>query len=78
MKLKSAKISLRFAIPGRERWDIPSLRGRPRYAAAVEIAVEREAGIISVEATPATGRLPVRYDAPHTAESLTTLIEAAL
>src|SRR5437899_3005095 len=78
MKLKTAKISIRSAIPGRIRWDIPALRERPRYAAAIEVAIEREAGIISVEATPTTGRLLVRYDAPQTVESLKSLIETAL
>ncbi|HTN72615.1 MAG TPA: copper-transporting ATPase, partial [Methylomirabilota bacterium] len=78
MELKNSKISIRSEIPGRIRWDIPALRGRPRYAAAVEIAIERKAGIISAEATPGTGRLLVRYEPPQTAESLKTIIKAAL
>jgi cation-transporting P-type ATPase C len=78
MKLKTAKISIRSAIPGRIRWDIPALRGRPRYAAAVEVTIAREPGVLSVEATPTTGRLLLNYDASQTAESLRTLIEVAL
>lgn len=78
MKLKTSKFSVRSAIPGRIRWDIPALRGRPRYAAAVEVAIEREAGITSVEATPTTGRLLVRYDGLQTAESLKTIVDKAL
>jgi cation-transporting P-type ATPase C len=78
MELKNPTISIRSAVRGRIRWNIPSLRGRPRYAAAVEIAIEREAGILSVEATSTTGRLLVRYEPPQTAASLKTLIEAAL
>src|SRR2546426_9622044 len=78
MKLKTAKISIRSAIPGRIRWDIPALRGRPRYAAAVKVTIAREPGVLSVEATPTTGRLLLHYDASQTAESLRTLIEVAL
>jgi hypothetical protein len=54
------------------------LRKRPRYAAAVEDTIAREPGVISVEATPTTGRLLVHHDASQTAESLRTLIEVAL
>ena len=78
VELKNRKISIRSEIPGRIRWDIPLIRGHPRYAAAVEIAIQREAGIVSVEATPVTGRLLVRYKTPQTAASIKTLIESAL
>jgi ABC 3 transport family len=60
------------------RWEAAGLRNRPRTAAAVAVALERMPGIVSVEATPRTGRLLVRYDANLTVEVITSLVEAAL
>jgi hypothetical protein len=72
------EIRLRSAVPGRMRWEVAGLRNRPRTAAAVAVALERMPGILSVEATPRTGRLLVRYDASLTAEAVMAVVEAAL
>jgi manganese/zinc-transporting P-type ATPase C len=78
VELKNSKISIRSEIPGRIRWDIPFLRERPRYAAALEVAIERQDGVISVEATPRTARLLVRYKAPQNPASIKMVVESAL
>ncbi|WP_437605003.1 cation-translocating P-type ATPase [Sorangium sp. So ce834] len=44
------------------RWDVSGLKDHPRYAAAVESALEREPGIREVHANPVTGRLLLHYD----------------
>ena len=36
-------------IPGRQRWRVPAIDSRPRLAAAVEIAIRRESGVLLVQ-----------------------------
>jgi cation transport ATPase len=55
-------VAIRSAVRGRERWQIESLRSRPRYAAAVEKSLSRHSAIRHVWANPLTGRLLVVYD----------------
>jgi hypothetical protein len=72
------EVRLRSAVPGRMRWEAAGLRNRPRKAAAVEIALGHMPGILSVEATPLTGRILVRYDTALTAEEIAAMVQAAL
>src|SRR6185436_463332 len=53
---------VRSAIRGRERWEVDSLRSRPRYAAALERELSRHEPVREVFANPLTGRLLLRYD----------------
>src|ERR1044071_2996183 len=58
----SRELWLRSDLPGRQRWEIPTLYRRPRYAAAVEVALERVSGVTKATASPITGRLLVLFD----------------
>lgn len=53
---------LRSVVGGRMRWEARGLKNNPRYAAAVESALQEEAGIEEVQANPVTGRLLLRCD----------------
>jgi hypothetical protein len=69
---------LRSAVPGRIRWEVEALRDRPRKSAAVALALQRSVGILSVEATPLTGRLLVCHDIGLTAQEIAAMVQAAL
>ena len=58
----SRELWLRSDLPGRQRWEVPALYRRPRYAAAVEVALENIAGIVSAKASHITGRLLILFD----------------
>lgn len=75
---RSSQVRVRSAIPGRIRFDIPALNGRPRFAAAMEHTLEHQRGVLSAEATPRTGRLLIRYRPPLSRQDLETLIHDAL
>ena len=72
------ELRIRSSIPGRMRLDIPALRKRPRFAAAVEIALEHQLGITHIEATPNTGRLLVHYSPELSTDHLLSVISTAL
>ena len=71
-------VRLRSSVPGRMRWEAEALRGHPRKAAAVEMTLQQMAGVHSVEATPLTGRLLVRYDADLSPQEMTAMVHTAL
>jgi cation-transporting P-type ATPase C len=60
--LVSGELWLRSDVPGRQRWQVPALYRKPRYAAAVETALENTGGISSARANPITGRLLIVFD----------------
>jgi ABC 3 transport family/Heavy metal associated domain 2 len=72
------EVRLRSAVSGRMRWEAAGLRNHPRKAAAIEMALGHMPGILSVEATPLTGRILVRYDKALTVEEISAMVRAAL
>ncbi|HYC93757.1 MAG TPA: hypothetical protein VEO54_31430 [Thermoanaerobaculia bacterium] len=70
--------AIRSAIRGRERWQVPALHARPRYAAAVERELSRHAIVRHAWANPLTGRLLVQYDPGVRAEEVHDRIRASL
>jgi len=65
-------------VPGRERWYVEVLEDNPRLAAAVEVVLKSEEGILDARANPITGRVLVRYRPDSLAESTEALIHRAL
>lgn len=53
---------MRSSIPGRVRWQIDDLRGRPELATAIAALVVRTAGVMAASSSPVTGSLLVRFD----------------
>ena len=55
------ELVLRSSIPGRERWEVQSLKGRKALAAALEKALLAENGVVLAKANPATGRVLIQF-----------------
>jgi ATP-binding cassette, subfamily B, bacterial len=71
-------IRLSSSIPGRQRWEVPALRDRPKAAAAVERLLRGEAGLISAEANPLTGRVLLRHGTGLDNRQVREFLQAAL
>lgn len=76
--MNSRLIRLRHAVPGRQRWEVSPLRGRPAVARGVQESLEDVPGIESVEANPVTGRVLVIYDEGRLNDRVEDLLAAAL
>jgi cation-transporting P-type ATPase C len=72
------ELRLRSDVPGRQRWQAPALYRKPRYAAAVEIALEQTAGVISATANAVTARLLVVFDRAMPAGRIVEAIARAM
>ena len=51
--LVSGDLWLRSEVPGRQRWQVPALYRKPRFAAAVEMTPETVSGVRSARARAA-------------------------
>jgi hypothetical protein len=71
-------MSLCSQVPGRERWYVNALRDNSRLAAAVELVLRSEGGILDAHANPLTGRVLVHYQSDLLSESIEALIHRAL
>jgi cation-transporting P-type ATPase C len=71
-------LRIRSAVPGRIRYEVELLRGQPRRAAAIALALAQQPGIRTAEANPRTGRILVYYDKILSQETVETLVRAAL
>jgi len=56
-------LALRSSVPGRERWEVNSLKGRTALAAALEKALLAQNGVILARANPLTGRVLIQFEA---------------
>ena len=65
-------------IAGRERWYVDALEDNPRLAAAVEVVLRSEDGILDAHANPLTGRVLVRYRPELPSESVEATIRRAV
>jgi hypothetical protein len=65
-------------VQGRERWHVKRLENRPRLAAAVEMVLQTEPGIVEARVNPLTGRVLVRYDPAIVAEPIKAVLGRAL
>jgi cation-transporting P-type ATPase C len=52
-----ADFSLLSSIPGRQRWSVPAILNRPRYALAVRLQLEQAFGAGRVQVNAKTGRI---------------------
>ncbi|MCU1263530.1 MAG: Lead, cadmium, zinc and mercury transporting ATPase [Bryobacterales bacterium] len=65
-------------VRGRERWLVPAIQDRPRFAAAVEGVLSREPGIIEAKVNPLTGGVLVQWDPQRAVPAVPDLIQRAL
>ena len=77
LRLRPAMV-LCSRVPGRDRWYVDVLEDRPRLAAAVELVLRSEEGILDARANPLTGRVLVHYQPHVLSESVESLIHRAL
>lgn len=80
MGRRHEKLSVRprSVIPGRQRWDIGVVSGRPRLAVALETNLCHAPGVLAARANPVTGRLLVRHDSRLTGEQVGKLVLQAV
>nr|WP_243081942.1 ABC transporter ATP-binding protein/permease [Streptomyces sp. 891-h] len=52
----------RSVVPGRQRWEVDPVRGRPNLARLIEASLIQAPGIEEVRASPVTGRVLLRHD----------------
>jgi ATP-binding cassette subfamily B protein len=65
-------------IAGRERWHIRRLENNPRLAAAVQLVLQTEEGVLEARANPLTGRVLVVYDPSGITQPIATMLLRAL
>jgi len=65
-------------VPGRERWEIPCVRGHRGWADTIETILGSEDGVRLVTANPSTGRVLVEFDPAQIAVPVAVLLERAL
>ncbi|MEU9117944.1 ATP-binding cassette domain-containing protein [Streptomyces sp. NPDC048483] len=71
-------IRARSVIPGRQRWDVPSVLRRPHLAESLESALRRIPGILSAQANSVTGRVLVHHDARVAAADIGRILRKTL
>ncbi|MFG3054592.1 ATP-binding cassette domain-containing protein [Kitasatospora sp. NPDC048239] len=72
------EVRLRSVIPGRQRWDVKPVLGRPRAAEVLAAALRRIPGITQVQASPVTGGVLVRHDARVSAADVGRIVRRAV
>ncbi|MFH8978199.1 ATP-binding cassette domain-containing protein [Streptomyces sp. NPDC017890] len=68
----------RSVTPGRQRWDVRLVMGRPRTAELLTAALRRIPGITEARANPVTGGLLVRHDAGVRAADVGRMVRRAV
>ena len=76
--VQQRRIRLCSRIPGRERWHVGGLQNHPRLAAAVELVLQTEPGVLEARANPVTGRVLVLYDPGSLSYPIEALLRRAL
>jgi len=76
--VKTGEIILRSGLPGRQRWEVPVIKHHPQLAAAVELVLRGEEGVITAQANSLTGRVLVKFDSQKVASPIDDLIRAAI
>lgn len=77
-RTEDRKLAPRSVIPGRQRWDVGVVLGRPRVAELLEAQLRESPGLVMVYANPVTGRLLVYHDALLASEDIDQLIRDAV
>lgn len=68
----------RSVIPGRQRWDVKPVLGRPRTAEVLAATLRRVPGITEAQASPVTGGVLVRHDARVRAADVGRIVRRAV
>ncbi|MEV7186412.1 ABC transporter ATP-binding protein [Kitasatospora sp. NPDC093102] len=68
----------RSVVPGRQRWDVKLVLGRPRTAEALAAALRRVPGITEAQASPITGGVLVRHEPQLRAADVGRIVRGAV
>ncbi|WP_344641625.1 ABC transporter ATP-binding protein/permease, partial [Kitasatospora cystarginea] len=68
----------RSVIPGRQRWDVKLVLGRPQVAEVLAATLRRVPGITEAQASPITGGVLVRHDARVRAKDVGRIVRSAV
>ncbi|MFC3456289.1 ABC transporter ATP-binding protein/permease [Amycolatopsis speibonae] len=68
----------RSVIPGRQRWDIGVVSGRPRLAGTLETNLCGTPGVLAARANPVTGRLLIHHDTRLTGDQVARIVLRAV
>ncbi len=71
-------LCLRSFVPGRERWEIDALLGRPSLSDYIEGTLLESDEILSAKGNPVTGRLLVLYNPETAPQRIAELIHSAV
>lgn len=71
-------VNPRSVTPGRQRWDVKLVLGRPRTAEFLAAALRRIPGITEARANPVTGGVLVRHDARLRAADVGRIVRRAV
>ncbi|WRZ89299.1 ABC transporter ATP-binding protein/permease [Streptomyces sp. NBC_01007] len=71
-------VNPRSVTPGRQRWDVKLVLGRPRTAEFLAAALRRIPGITEARANPVTGGVLVRHDARLRATDVGRIVRRAV
>jgi ATP-binding cassette subfamily B protein len=71
-------VSPRSVIPGRQRWDVKLVLGRPRAAELLAATLRHVPGITEAQASPITGGVLVRHDARVRAADVGRIVRRAV
>ncbi|MCX5389114.1 ABC transporter ATP-binding protein/permease [Streptomyces sp. NBC_00094] len=70
--------SPRSVTPGRQRWDVKLILGRPRTAEVLAATLRRIPGITEAQANPVTGGMLIRHDARLRATDIGRIVRRAV
>ncbi|MEU4966598.1 ABC transporter ATP-binding protein/permease [Streptomyces smyrnaeus] len=77
-RLADAPVRPRSVLPGRQRWEVTAVRGRPNLAQLLESSLRATPGITQAEASAVTGRVLVFHDASLDAREVARLLGRAV
>src|SRR5262245_3269815 len=72
------QITVRSALLGRVRWEVPTLVDKPAACSYVQMALVRADGVEAVSANPTTGRVLLIFDPRRSHGSFELLLRRSL
>ena len=72
------EMTLLSDMPGRQRWRVPAIDSRPRLAAAVELALRKESGVLLAKVNPLTGRVLLKWHPSQRPPEIRSIVRKAL
>ena len=75
---EALRVQPRSVIPGRQRWDVGVVLGRPWVAELLEVGLRETPGVGMVRANPVTGRVLICYDTVLSGDEVNLLVRGAV